>query len=539
MADTPCAEKVRLLRWAAFALIAGTACFRLVYLATACPLDLAPDEAHYWDWSRNLDWSYYSKGPLVAYLIRLSCWLLGDLSRALTGHEALAVRVPAVLSGALFLTSLYVLTAQVFRRERLALAVVALALTLPILSAGALLMTIDSPFICLWSWALVFGYRAVFRESSWSWAAAGVCVGLGILAKYTMVLWAPCLGLFLLCTPTRRRLLLRPGFWLLVALGALAAAPILWWNSAHDWATLRHTQGHAGIQDGGVRWLGPFNFVGQQFALLLGYWFVVWAAALWLYHPGRERRPELRYLWFFSVPVFLVFGLFSWKNGGGEPNWPVAAYVSGLVLASGLLARQWSSPSGRERRWTRVSVACCAALGLALTVAGHDSRLVRPLLAALAGPASDANPTPLRRFDPTCRLRGWRTLAGAVDEVRETLRGEGKAPLLAGAIWNLPGELGFYCQGQPKAYSFGPALGDRRSQYDIWRPNPVADARQFLGADFIIVGGDPALLRAAFESVENAALVVHREEGMPVARWHVYVGKGFQGFAPTGDQRDY
>ena len=40
------------------------------YVAWGCPHDLAPDEAHYWDWSRNLDWGYYSKGPLIAWLIR-------------------------------------------------------------------------------------------------------------------------------------------------------------------------------------------------------------------------------------------------------------------------------------------------------------------------------------------------------------------------------------------------------------------------------------------------------------------------------------
>jgi hypothetical protein len=38
----------------------------LAFVWIRCPFDLAPDEAHYWDWSRHLDWSYYSKGPLVA-----------------------------------------------------------------------------------------------------------------------------------------------------------------------------------------------------------------------------------------------------------------------------------------------------------------------------------------------------------------------------------------------------------------------------------------------------------------------------------------
>ena len=38
---------------------------RMLYVAIV-PLDLAPDEAYYWDWSRQLDWGYYSKPPMVA-----------------------------------------------------------------------------------------------------------------------------------------------------------------------------------------------------------------------------------------------------------------------------------------------------------------------------------------------------------------------------------------------------------------------------------------------------------------------------------------
>src|SRR5713226_5643493 len=121
-------------------LIFSSAGLRIAYLAYHCPLDLAPDEAHYWDWSRHLDWSYYSKGPLVAYLIRAGCELAGTWSRQLTGSEMLAVRLPAVVCGSLLLVSLYVLTVQVFGRERLAAAVVGIALTLPVIAAGSSLM---------------------------------------------------------------------------------------------------------------------------------------------------------------------------------------------------------------------------------------------------------------------------------------------------------------------------------------------------------------------------------------------------------------
>jgi len=169
-------------RLIAAVLILGAAGLHVAYLASDTALDLAPDEAHYWDWSRHLDWSYYSKGPLVAWLIRGSCELLGPWAEATTGTLMPAIRMPAVLCGSLLLLAMYILTVQVFGREGLAAFVVLFALTIPLLVAGSTLMTIDSPYTCCWAWALVLGHRAVFRGCGWAWPLLGVIVGLGILA---------------------------------------------------------------------------------------------------------------------------------------------------------------------------------------------------------------------------------------------------------------------------------------------------------------------------------------------------------------------
>jgi hypothetical protein len=518
-------------RLAAAGLIFAAVVLRVLYLARDCPLDLAPDEAHYWDWSRHLDWSYYSKGPLVALLIRLSCDAFGPWSRALTGTDVLAVRLPAVLCGALLLTSLYVLTAQVYRRERWALAAVGIALTVPLIAAGASLMTIDAPFTCCWGWALVFGYRALFRGSAWTWPAAGLCVMLGVLAKPTMVLWVPCLGLFLLTTPAFRPLLWDRRFWLMTAVGALGGVPILAWNVQHGWVTLRHAQGHAGLNgDDAISWLGPVRYLGTQFLLLLGFWFIAWVRAAWAHRPGREVRPEVRYLWWMSVPVVVFFLLFSLRNGGGEPNWPVAAYISGMALTVGWLARELRSPRPVYRRLAVAGIVLTSAVGLALTAAVHDSSWLRPALAWLSGPATPQDPSPLRRLDPTCRLRGWRALAAEVDRLREELRSTGEDPVLACSWWNLPGEVGFYCRAQPTVYSLGPALGDRQSQYDLWHPNPIADPGPFLGKTFLVVGVGPEALRAGFDAVGETRVVTYSERGHVLATWVVTVAHGYRGF---------
>jgi 4-amino-4-deoxy-L-arabinose transferase-like glycosyltransferase len=515
----------------AILLILAAGGWRVFYLASDCRLDLAPDEAHYWDWSRHLDWSYYSKGPLVAYLIRAGIVLVGPWSERVTAGDMLAVRLPAVVCGSLLLASLYVLTVQVYGRERLALAVVALGLTLPLVSAGSTLMTIDAPYTCCWGWALVLGYQAVFRRSAWAWPLAGLVVGLGILAKYTMVLWLPSLGLFLLTSAEHRRLLIGRGFWVLTGVAAVCCLPILVWNLKYGWVTFRHVGRLAGLHEGaGIRWEGPLVFVGVQFALLLGFWFAAWAAAVVRHRPWVEPDSGLRYLWWLSVPTFLVFLLFGFKTGGGEPNWPVTAYISGLVLAAGWLTRQLEAPWLWYRRLTVMNLVTACAAGILLTALLYRSDWAYPLLARLEGPATPQQPLPVRRFDPTCRLRGFRDLGVKVDRIRDELRAAGVEAVLAGSNWSLPGELGFYCAGQPTVYSVGPPLGDRRSQYDLWRPNPVDDADRFRGRTFIIVGATDQALESAFEVVEPSRLVTYSEAGQPVATWAVTVCRGFRGF---------
>ncbi len=534
----PCAtaRRARVCRHGAVFLVSLSAALHLLFLARDCPLDLAPDEAHYWDWSRRLDWSYYSKGPLVAWLIRLGCVVAGPLSEALTGSEMLAVRLPAVLCGSLLLASLYVLTVQVFGSDRLALGVLAIGATFPLTAAASSLMTIDSPYACCWGWALVLGHRAIFRGSRWAWPAAGAVVALGILAKYNMVLLVPSVAIFLLTSREHRPLLWRRGFLAMCLVASLGGLPILLWNVRNDWVTLRHVNALAGAAaPATVHWLGPLTYLGGQCALLLVFWFVAWSAAMIAHRPWVEKDAGKRYLWWTSLPMFAVFFLFSFKTGGGELNWPATAYLSGLVLAAGWVAGQLRSPAVWSRRVTAAGLAAACAAGALLSVFMHRSDWLRPVLAPVAGPPTAERPFPLRRFDPTCRLRGWRALAAEVDRVRAEVRAEeGEEPVLAGTTWWVPGELGFYCEGNPVVYSVGLANGDRHSQYDLWHPNPVHDGEAFRGKTFVIVGGLSPEVLSAFDGSDPPRHVVHSEDGQPIAGWHVTLCRGFRGFRQAG-----
>lgn len=525
-------------RTAAAFLIVAAAVLRVVYLGWFSALELAPDEAHYWDWSRRLDWSYYSKGPLVALLIRGSCELFGQLSLQWTGSEALAVRLPAVVCGMLLLTALYVLTTRVWNSERWALATVAMAMTFPMVAAGASLITIDAPFTCLWAWALVTGHDALFRGKPTAWAMTGCLVALGILAKPTMVLFGPCLALFVLATPGYRPLFFKREFWLFAGIAALGTVPILYWNSQHGWVTFLHTGSHAGVHAKRlIYWHGPLLYLGMQMGLLLVYWFLAWAGAMWKYRPWTGVRPQEAFLWWMSTPIVVFFGLAAFKNGGGEPNWPIAAYIAGLVLAIGFIDEQLHSASAFRRRMNLAGLGVVAALGVVASLLVHFPIVCQPVFATLAGPATETRMMPIRRVDPTVRMRGWATLAAAVDAARTDLRSRGVEPILAGMNWGLPGTLAFHLPDHPTVYSLGIAQRDRSSQYDIWRPNPLADPDDFRGQTFVIVNGEAPVLRELFDAVESSTRIDYREGDQLISMWSISICHGYRGASLSAGKR--
>src|SRR5579875_3946103 len=81
------AEAERSLRLAVFIVFAVTV-VRLLWIASGAT-DLYPDEAQYWLWSLHPAFGYYSKPPVVAWLIALTTGLFGE--------SELAVRLSAPL----------------------------------------------------------------------------------------------------------------------------------------------------------------------------------------------------------------------------------------------------------------------------------------------------------------------------------------------------------------------------------------------------------------------------------------------------------
>jgi hypothetical protein len=272
---------------------AGLLLFGLVshvrYLTHDCPIDLSGDEAHYWDWSRQLDWSYYSKGPLVAYIIRASCWAFGQ-------DSMLAVRFPAVVLAAGTSILTYLLTRKLFGSERLALGTVLLYHVVPMFVAGSMLMTIDPPYFFCWALATYLLAHAAFDRRRWLWPAIGVVVGVGFLAKYAMLLWFVPMVLFLATDRESRRLLRSPGPWVAMVLSLLFLTPVAVWNARHGWVSVHHVATQTGTSSAGrFQIANVLEFVGGQLGVVgPGLVVIMAAGVLYASRPWHQRERDVR-----------------------------------------------------------------------------------------------------------------------------------------------------------------------------------------------------------------------------------------------------
>lgn len=148
-------------------------------------LNLSIDEAQYFLWSLEPAWGYFSKPPMIAWIIAAATGFCGE-------SEA-CIRLPALLLFAASAWILAALTARLYDAHTGMWAGIAFA-TLFLTSFYSWVMTTDSILLFLWSLALWLFLRALELDRWRDWLALGAAVGLGLLTKYTMSLFlgAPC-----------------------------------------------------------------------------------------------------------------------------------------------------------------------------------------------------------------------------------------------------------------------------------------------------------------------------------------------------------
>ncbi|WP_300542794.1 glycosyltransferase family 39 protein [Maricaulis sp.] len=387
MTDSVLSTDAPASRWsqAALILVAVFATARLIGLAVS-PVALYADETQYWVWSREFDWGYFSKPPMIAWLIALSTGLLGD--------SDFAVRLPAPLlhSGTAFFLFA---SARHLWDERTGFWAAATYLTLPSIWLSGFVMSTDALLLCAWSGGLYALLRLRDGAGMVTAAALGLAVGLGFLSKYAMIYFAAGLGLAVVLDPRTRGALLGHRGVVAAAIALACLIPNLVWNAANDFATVSHTAANA-------NWGGDLfhpgemiSFLTDQLAVFGPALFVVLCVVLGLTlrHIRTADRDRVLLAVFTLPPLLTVTGQAFISRA--HANWAASAYVAATLLVVAFLLR---GPSWR-RAVLIGSIAVHSAIGL--------------FAAALA--ASPALVSAIGAEDATKRIRAWPETAAAIE----------------------------------------------------------------------------------------------------------------------------
>ena len=293
-----------------------TAAWRAYVSAT---LQLHPDEAYYWLWSRHLALGYYDHSPFVAYFIRLT---------TLFSQNEFSVRLSGII-GLLILSWLcWKLAMQLFGSETAAAAGVIIFNSLPLVLSGSIIITPDLPAFFFWSLSAYFAWQISRTGKAFYWYLLGGSFGLCLLSKYTAVLFVPSFLLFVIFTDERKWLkTVHP--YLALAVGFACFLPVVYWNSVHQWISFKFQMGH-GL--GGQKYsLGKLvEYIGGQLMVAGPF---LWPAGMYacFVFLFKKDKPKL-FLSLLTLPIILFFAYSSLKKSAG-PNWPATAYFTFSIIA--------------------------------------------------------------------------------------------------------------------------------------------------------------------------------------------------------------
>ncbi len=377
---------------------AGESCFKLLLIwlgaLTAIRLganafastDLFFDEAQYWHWSRELAFGYYSKPPLIGWIIRAATEICGSGEACIRAPSALFHAGTALI---VFFIGRRLYDARIGFWAGLSYA------TLPGVSLSSGLISTDAPLLFFVTLALL-ALLKLREKGSGGWALAlGAAIGFGLLSKYAMAYFLLCLAIAAAWIGDMRPLLRDWRLYAALAIGAAILSPNIVWNVQNGFATFSHTADNANWGGPAVKPLKALELLGGQFGVFGP---ILFTALLvycvnWLRDPARRESggDRARLLLAFSIPVILLMTGQAFVSRA-HANWAAFAYVAATVLIVAAMVHE-----GRMRL-LRLSFAIHLAIALVIPAGG--------ILAGsfvLPGGA-----------DPYARVLGWRALADTV-----------------------------------------------------------------------------------------------------------------------------
>lgn len=400
------------------------------------------DEAQYWFWASDPALGYFSKPPLLAWIIAAATSVCGD--------SEFCVRLPSPLLHTVTAGLMFAIGRKLFD-ARTGFWTAATYLLLPSVTLSSHLISTDVPLLMLWAAALLAFLHLEESNGTGAAVAMGVAIGLGMLAKYAMAYFLLCAAIYSLLAPERPHLLARPKFWLGLAIAALVFSPNILWNLLNGNPTVAHTGENIGWRGNFPNLGGLAEFLGSQFAVMGPVLFGIYIAALIrLPREGMNRQQGL--LIAFSAPVLLLI-CFQAIMSKAYANWAAVTYIAGVVLVTDLMVNR--IPDWWLRLSTSIHVVVFAVISVAV---------------AFAGPGQLPLPSGMRPFE---RMQGARDVATGVKE--RIASGEYRAVMVDDR--RMAALMNYYLRDTKLpvlSWRDGPAPRDHFEMVRPYQDNPVA-----------------------------------------------------------------
>ncbi len=467
-------------------------------------LALLGDESYYWEWSRRPDWCYFSKPPMVAWLIAIfTNWL---------GHSVAILRLPAVILGTVCIWFFYATAKSIYGKTSAAFAVL-LMLATPDNVLSNLIMTIDAPLTCFWMISVYCLHKAIFAQRLSYWFLAGLATALALLSKQVAALMPLMLLLFILLEKQRYHWLRRE-FLIYLLPVVISAIPICIWNQQHNWVMFGHSKEHFTTQ-----LASSYSAVFKNFFSLLFYQLILISPVIFVIAVICSIKmlvnlcrlsAEQQFLVVMG-PLLLLGVLLLSLIQKVQGNWPMPFYLTTLILLSGL----W-----RQVKW-QMYLEMAVKVGLVMVAITY---LLPNLLLKF-----NLNNTVV---DPIKRFNYWPEVATNVQTERiKVISDLQNSFVVTLGHRNLASQLAFYLPDHPKVFRYE-VTGKVKSQYELW-DGPI----EFNGRNALIVSDNanlPEKLQNAFQNLnflQQIANPMHPEQP-----FYLFIGNTLTNWPPLSLQ---
>ncbi len=448
-------------------------------------ISLYIDEAQYWYWSKNLDFGYYSKPPMVALIIAATTSIFGD--------SEVSIRLGSLLFYPLTSVLIYLIGRQLFT-SRVGLVAAIIFISMPAISISSLVISTDVALFFYWALALYAFIRALENDRWAWWTLLGVAGGLGMQTKYTMGVFVFSALLYILFSD-RKKIFFNIKLWWSGVLAGIIWLPNLFWNAKHQYITFQHT---SEISEGTAKSL-HFEEVAEFFIGQFGVFGLISFAFL-LYVSFKIKTPLKGLLLAFTW-TFLVVILMQALMGRANANWAAPAYIAGSILVAAYIVQM------TKYKWLAVLLGLNILLGSILYYS-------KPVLNTVGIELNSKN-------DVYKRLRGWPELGQQFSKIRADypdviLLGEERT-ILAHLLY----------QSRPLQVATWNPKGYIRHHFDLHNDLNLMKDKQFL---FIIRGDLEKEVEEAFSSSQSLGKLQAKIYDDYTLDYNVYYLAGFKGY---------